>query len=359
MNNKLHGFFLLACLSVTSGCALLPGLQSYDIPESGVYETEQGTKVLVTPLSPTSIAQLNTPEINQKQRLSELFSYYPELYLLNSGDILKLSFWSYPELSTAGTGIDSGYRIDQYGKLNLPLVGAYEAKGKTISQVRSELKRNYARFLKDPDINVDVIAFQGLGYSVQGQVVKAGQFYFNENPVSFYKALGEAGGLTPNGTLTSIDVYRGGNVYNINSLLLEDQGLSLHKLFLKPNDTVFINSKDEQKVYVIGEAGRNQALTIRDRGMSLADALGESLGINSNTASSGRIYVLRNTTDGHMNLYHLDLLQLGNFALANNFAMQKNDIVYIDATGLARWQRVINQLLPFSAGLNNIQRSGL
>jgi polysaccharide export outer membrane protein len=27
--------------------------------------------------------------------------------------------------------------------------------------------------------------------------------------------------------------------------------------------------------------------------------------------------------------------------------MQKNDIVYIDATGLTRWQRIMNQIVPF------------
>jgi len=29
--------------------------------------------------------------------------------------------------------------------------------------------------------------------------------------------------------------------------------------------------------------------------------------------------------------------------------MQKNDIVYIDATGLTRWQRIMNQIVPFSS----------
>lgn len=334
----------------------IPGLQAYDVPESGVYETDQGTKVPVVPLNESTIAAFSTPQHNT-QNLKSLFNYQPNAYVLNAGDILKLTFWLYPELTPSAN--DTGYRVDQNGHLNLPLVGTYSVKGKTIQQVRTELKRSYARYLKDPDLNLDVIAYQGLGYSVQGQVLKAGQFYFNENPVSLYKALGEAGGLSPTGTLTSIDLYRDRKVYNINSLHLEDQGLSLHKLFLKPNDTVYVNNKDEQKIYVIGESGRNQAIFIRDRGMSLADTIGESSGVNPNTASSSRIYVLRNNNQGQMTLYHLDLLQIGNFALAKNFVMQKNDIVYIDATGLARWQRVINQLLPFSTGLNNIQRLGL
>jgi polysaccharide export outer membrane protein len=49
---------------------------------------------------------------------------------------------------------------------------------------------------------------------------------------------------------------------------------------------------------------------------------------------------------------------LGNLALANQFAMQKNDIVYIDATGLTRWQRMINQIIPFSNALYSFDQLG-
>ncbi len=343
-----------------SGCAMLPGLQSYDIPESGVYETDQGSKVNVVPLNNQTIKSISaTTDTTGSEDIAALFAYRPNTYHLTSGDTLKLSFWYYPELSPLSPTSDTGYRIDQAGKLNLPLVGTYQAKGKTLSQVRTELRKLYSNYLRQPDLNIEVIAYQGFGYTIQGQVAKAGQFYFNDKPINFYTALGEAGGLTPLGSLTSIDLYRSGRVYNINSLNLEDRGLSLQQLYLKPNDTIFINAKDDQKIYVMGESGKNQALTIRDRGMTLADVLGESQGISPTTASATRIYVLRSSPQHDLNMYHLDLLQIGNFALANNFAMQKNDIIYIDSTGLARWQRIVNQILPFSAGLNNVQRLGL
>jgi polysaccharide export outer membrane protein len=32
--------------------------------------------------------------------------------------------------------------------------------------------------------------------------------------------------------------------------------------------------------------------------------------------------------------------------LANQFELQPKDVVYVDATGLARFSRVLNQLLP-------------
>lgn len=114
-----------------------------------------------------------------------------------------------------------------------------------------------------------------------------------------------------------------------------------------------------KKIYVMGESGKNQALPMRDQGMTLSDALGESLGINPNSASASRIYVVRtNPNDRTTEIYHLNLMSLGDFGLANQFRLRSNDIVYIDATGLTRWQRVVNQIIPFSNALYNIDRLG-
>ena len=109
----------------------------------------------------------------------------------------------------------------------------------------------------------------------------------------------------------------------------------------------------------MGESNKSQALELRDQDMTLSDVLGESEGINPNTASAARIYVMRtNLQTKSSTMYNLDLKSLGNLALANQFQMQKNDIVYIDATGLTRWQRVIGQIVPFASAIYSFQMLG-
>jgi len=54
----------------------------------------------------------------------------------------------------------------------------------------------------------------------------------------------------------------------------------------------------------------------------------------------------------------MDLSSIADFGLANQFKMRSNDIVYVDASGLARWQRVVNQVIPFSNALYNLDRLG-
>ena len=62
--------------------------------------------------------------------------------------------------------------------------------------------------------------------------------------------------------------------------------------------------------------------------------------------------------DTSTEVYQLDLTSIADFGLANKFKMRSNDIVYVDASGLARWQRVVNQVIPFSSIVNTANNLG-
>ena len=77
------------------------------------------------------------------------------------------------------------------------------------------------------------------------------------------------------------------------------------------------------------------------------------------SASRSKIYIIRNQSNQPTTeIYHIDLSSIGDFGLANQFKMQSNDIVYIDATGLVRWQRIVNQIVPFSSALYSFDQLG-
>ena len=42
------------------------------------------------------------------------------------------------------------------------------------------------------------------------------------------------------------------------------------------------------------------------------------------------------------------------FIAAGNFYLSDNDVVYVNAKGTARWNRVISQFFPFSSLLNSL-----
>ena len=362
---KYYQLFSILTISIsTVSCAITSGLQTYDLPNQGSYKTDEGAELSVVQLTQENLPTLALSQINSSANLNELFNIKHTLYRLSSGDILSIQLWAYPEITPPfqdATNIKAvGYPIGSDGNLYLPLVGRVHAAGKTVSELNQILRTQFSHYLKTPDVLVRVLSYEGKRYFVNGQVMRSGQYTLNDQPISLYTALGQAGGVnTETGDNTNIQLIRQGQTYHLNAVELEKQGLSLHNLLIQPNDTIFVNAKQNQKLYVMGESNKSQALTLRDQGMTLSDVLGESEGVNPYSASAARIFVMRTDLNTKTStIYHLNLSSLGNLALANQFQMQKNDIVYIDATGLTRWQRIMNQIVPFSSALYTFDQLG-
>ena len=363
MESRVRHFQLAVLLAygiATTGCAVTSGLQTYDIPTQGVFTTELGTKVNVIPLTQDSIYASQPAVHNIQQDYAHLFHTPQRQYTLSSGDILSIYLWAYPEISGSNSDPNNGYQIDSQGFIQFPIIGRYKAAGKSLAQVNRELRGQLARYLKTPDVIVRVSSYQGQRYSVQGNIENGGVYHLTDQPISIYKAIGIAGGINAQqGDNSSITLIRQGRSYTLNSIELERAGYSLHNLLIQADDTIYVNARENQKVYVMGEAGKNHALAMRAEGMSLGDVLGESLGINPLTASRSKIYVVRYQSNNQMTeIYNLDLTNIGDFGLANQFKMRSNDIVYVDATGLVRWQRIINQIVPFSNAIYEFERLG-
>lgn len=351
---------LLTCGIATTGCAVTSGLQTYDLPNEGVYTTDLGTAVNVIKLTQDSMLAVQPAVHNIQQDYAHLFHTPQRQYTLSSGDILSIYLWAYPEISGSNADAKNGYQIDQSGYIQFPIIGRYKAAGKSLGQVNRELRGQLSRYLKTPDVIARVSSYQGQRYSVQGNIGQSGVYYLTDQPVSIYNALGMAGGINAQqGDNASITLIRDGRSYILNSIELERAGYSLHNLLIQANDTIYVNAREDQKVYVMGEAGKNHALAMRAGSMSLGDVLGESLGVNPFTASRSKIYVVRYQPNNQMTeIYNLDLTSIGDFGLANQFKMRSNDIVYVDATGLVRWQRIINQIVPFSNAISGFERLG-
>ncbi|MFP0821819.1 polysaccharide biosynthesis/export family protein [Acinetobacter baumannii] len=364
MKHQSTLLFLAISLSFT-GCAVTSGLQTYDLPEQGTFKTAQGAEVSVVQLTQNNIPKISSESLRPQGNISALFHTPFYQYRLSPGDVLSIQLWAYPEITPPIQGASSdikafGYPIDSAGNVQLPLVGQVHIAGKTLAETNKYLRNQFAKYLKTPDVVVRVLSYQAKRYFVNGQVMKSGQYTLDDQPISIYTALSMAGGVNQeSGDNTDIQLIRNGEVYNLNVVALEKQGYSLHKLLVQPNDTIYVNTKQNQKLYVMGESNKSSAIPLRDQGMTLSDVLGESEGVNPYSASAARIYVMRTDLQTKKStIYQLNLSSIGNLALSNQFQMQKNDIVYIDATGLTRWQRIMNQIVPFSSALYTFDQLG-
>ncbi|WP_243453172.1 polysaccharide biosynthesis/export family protein [Psychrobacter coccoides] len=350
---RLKGAMCLLLTGLLSGCTINSGLQAGQLPVSGSFIAENGLHFNIQPINlatlpPKKVATSN----NDLHRLIQTSGYMD--YQITQGDVLNIFLSGYPDITPSAT---SGFLVDQQGFVQFPLVGRVKASGLSVPQFTANLKGQLQRYLKYSDPQVNVAEYRGNKFFIDGEVEQPGEFAITDTPVSLYSAISLAGGATAAGDSNNITLNRDGKSYSLGLQSLRELGVSANQIYLRDGDSVHVNSETRNKVYVLGELGRVEPVLIPEQGLSLAHVIGESRGLDSNTSDAAKIYVVRdNPNNGMTNIYYIDMKTITNFALANRFEMQPNDILYVDPTGLARWNRVISLLLPSTSAIYSISR---
>lgn len=354
-SSKLLSVACLLTISLASGCSSInAGLQAGDLPPSGAFIAENGIHFNIQPLSLATLPpkQAVIPNANLAQLIR---SSSRAEYRISEGDILNIVLVGYPDITSAGA---SGYPVDQQGFVQFPLIGRIKASGMSVPQFTASLQKQLQRYLKYSDPQVKIADYRGNKFFIDGEVKQPGEFAINDTPVSLYSAISMAGGATPTGDSNNIVFNRNGVNYNIGLQSLRQLGTSANQIYLKDGDSIHVNSQDRNKVYVLGEFGQIEPVPIREQGISLAQVLGESKGLNPSTANAAKIYVVRdNLNTRSTDIYYVDMQTITSFSLANRFEMHSNDIIYVDPTGLTRWNRVLSSLLPSTSAIRSL--SGL
>lgn len=351
---------ILVSISFLSACAFAPGMRVGDLPPSGQVISEKGLNIQVE-----TITANNIPAATSEQIVLEALPLFEQkthpVYLLAAGDVLGINLWANPEITppTTSPSVLSGFTIDQQGYISFPLIGRVKAAGESLESFSAKLQSRLSTYLKQPDAQVSVLAYGGRKFYVDGAVKAPGQFSISNQPQNILSALANAGGALDSADMSNIVLTRNGQSYQLGLLDLQKNNLSPTKLLLREGDSVHVNTKESRKLYLLGEAGVPSAFVIPEQGMSLANAIGEGRGLNPSTSDRTQVYVVRDNSKNNLTyIYHVDLSTIANLALADRFRMQPNDIVYVDASGLARWSRVLNLLLPSAQGLSSLSSTG-
>mgnify|MGYP001405344298 CR=1 FL=1 len=130
--------------------------------------------------------------------------------------------------------------------------------------------------------------------------------------------------------------------------------LQLSKMFKNVQLDIAVAGFNSQKVYLLGEITTPKTINLTDIPLSLSNAIGESKGLNTNTSEGEDVFVIRQIPSQDPQIYRVDLSSPSGFLSAGNFYLTDNDIVYVNAKGTTRWNRVISQFFPFSSFLNSI-----
>jgi polysaccharide biosynthesis/export protein len=393
---------LVLVISWLGGCALAPGMTMGTGGFSGSQSAKQNTSFSrsgeVTPgeTPPPGALLAITPELISQQRVlrktdlnSDVKGLFaePTPYGIGPGDIINIVVWNHPELVLAPAGstlttdssglaaVGNGYNISPEGLIQFPLLGSFKIAGLTESEARAELARRLSKFIKDPQITLRVQAYRAGRVYVDGEVRTPGLQAINDIPMTLPEAISRAGGLTATADRATVAVTRKGATTVINMPQLATLGVNPSRIMLAAGDLVRVGSRDDTKIFVMGEVTKPVALPLRNGQLTLNEALGEAGGVNPNSGDPRQIYVVRSrsgdpgvvpvtgpaspaaatTASATPEIFHLDANSPAAYALAEGFELKSRDVVYVDPVPLVLWSRVINLILPSSQTTSNIR----
>ncbi len=136
--------------------------------------------------------------------------------------------------------------------------------------------------------------------------------------------------------------------------LRKDLTFELSKMFKNVQLDITVAGFNSQKVYLLGEVTVPKTINLTDIPLSLSNAIGESKGLSTTTSKGEDVFVIRQIPNQDPQIYRADLSSPSGFLSAGNFYLANNDIVYVNAKGTTRWNRVISQFFPFSSFLNSV-----
>ncbi len=132
--------------------------------------------------------------------ITSVISSAQEAYLLNPGDLLRISVWNEEALQQEVMVLPDG-------SISFPLVGIISVANRTPAQVQEELKEKLSRLIPDPEINLSVLAVEGNNIFIIGKVNTPGRLPLTR-PTDVVQALSLAGGFTTYADTKKIKILR-------------------------------------------------------------------------------------------------------------------------------------------------------
>ncbi|GAB7522205.1 polysaccharide biosynthesis/export family protein [Paraburkholderia sp. 2C] len=378
LKRNITFLFLLALASFLSACSIAPGnhldtSRLNEQPSTGpapTYDVRVIDAQLVVEQAKFTAAMAPPPLPPSQYTLQDY------VYHVAPQDILGVTVWNHPELTTqSGTSLSTGGNTTQTissvlqqpyttalpgqadpfgqtvspdGTIFFPFVGRIRAAGKTTSQIRDELSIGLRPFIKDPQVDVRVLAFRSQRVEVTGEVKTPGPLAISDVPLKLVDAITRSGGTNPDADLQRVRLTRNKKLYILNADAMLDRGDTSQDVLLQPGDVLNVPDRTDSRIFVMGEVKSPATLSMLKGRFTIADALTGAGGILDTDANPRQIFVMRGMRDNPTSpqIFRLDMTQPDAVMLSSQFQLQPLDVVYVGTAAGATFNRMIQQILP-------------
>jgi len=162
------------------------------------------------------------------------------VHTLVLADRLRIAVYQEDDLTTLA-------RIDARGRVNLPLLGEVAIGGMTIVEAQAAIENAYkeGRYLRNPQVTINVEEYAQREVSIQGQIRNPGRFSLPpESTYTVVELVTKAGGITDIGKGTAVVITR----------ILPD---GTKKVFTVDVDSIIKGKKDNKSEDFLLQAGDN------------------------------------------------------------------------------------------------------
>ncbi|WP_122593535.1 polysaccharide biosynthesis/export family protein [Pseudomonas viridiflava] len=347
--NRSLAVLLLSSL-ILQGCVFAPG--QHMTPGDVTTSDPDEPKAQLVDISPKTLQQQQQKTATDAKALpAELLNYKTPEYIVGPGDTLLVTVFEHPELTAPGSQdqLDANTReVLSDGTLFFPYVGRIRAGGRTVSQIREQLRMGLAPQYTEVKVDVKVLRYNSQRVLLSGSFKSPGPQSITNIPLSLVQAISVAGIDLTDANLAGLTLRRDGRDYMIDIDSLNRKGSQLSKVFLKDGDYLHLNSASKNKIYVLGEVRNPQVISFATTNVTLLEALGNSGGLSPDSADGDAVYVIRgaeNFANAPSTVYHLNAKKPTAYLLAGQFELKAQDVVFVGPANITRWSRFISQLL--------------
>lgn len=306
-----------------------------------------------------------------RKKLGKFVDVFPNAasnnYLIGPGDILEVAVWETPPAMLFGAMLQDSkvdlsptravtfpaQMVTPDGTINMPFAGRVPVNNRTTFEIETDIIKRLQGKANQPQVLVRVVKNNTSNVTVIGEVGNSALMPLTPKGERLLDALAAAGGVKQPINRMSVQLSRD-NVTATMALdaIIRDPKQNIH---LKPGDVVTALFQS-QSFTVLGAAGKNEEIPFEAQGISLAQALARSGGLNDARADARGVFVFRfedaklvnvagevkKTADGTVPVvYQIDLRDPATLFVTQNFPLQDHDVLYVSNAPAAEFDKFL------------------
>ncbi|WP_175691538.1 polysaccharide biosynthesis/export family protein [Burkholderia anthina] len=375
MKKKFLAVYIPAAL-LLSGCGTFPDW----IPASGASRQqvlEQHDSGRVEGIQVVDVNDQLARKLADAKRLGQFSTTFASAtgnnYEIGPGDVIEVTIWETPpamlfgstaqvSLPSLGSGGASSVTLPTQmvaadGTITIPFGGRVSVAGRTTQQIEASIVRHLKGKANQPQVLVRVAKNNASNVTIVGEVNTSAMMPLTPKGERLLDAFAFAGGFKQPVSHMAVQLSRGSTTATmpLDAVIRDPK----QNVLLEPGDVVTALFQP-LTFSALGATGKNDEIPFEAQGISLAQALARSGGLNDGRADARGVFVFRfedaklvNNADPSIKVsngkvpvvYEINLRDPAAFFVTQNFPIQNHDVIYVSNSPGAEFRKFLTYVV--------------